>query len=115
MKECIFCQIANKSIPSKIAFESPSVLVIEDLNPQAPIHLLVIPKTHLSGPLAIDDSHDSILANMFSAVREVAKLRKTLADDGFRTVINHGVFGGQTVFHIHMHLMGGRQMNWPPG
>lgn len=114
MDDCIFCKIAAGDIPADMIYEDDKVVAFRDLNPQAPTHALVIPKKHIAtlNDLGADDEH--IVGRMVGAAREVAA-REGLADAGFRTVMNCNEAGGQTVFHIHLHLLGGRMMHWPPG
>lgn len=100
--DCIFCKIVNKEIPAKIEYETENLIVIKDLNPQAPVHLLVIPKAHFSTLLDCDDTE--LLGGLLDGVKEVARL-KGFADEGFRIVINTNEGGGQSVFHLHIHLL----------
>ncbi len=106
--------MSNLSPADKI-HESDHVIVIQDKNPQAPKHYLVIPKKHISDMLSVGEDDSKLVWEMFDAVKEVVKKKKSLGEQGFRTVINHGVHGGQSIYHLHMHLLGGRQMTWPPG
>jgi histidine triad (HIT) family protein len=115
MKDCIFCKVIAALSPADKIYESEHVLVIEDKHPQAPKHYLVMPKKHISDMLSLDEHDCKLIGEMFNAVKEVVKLKKGLGENGFRTVINYGSHGGQTVFHLHMHILGGRQLNWPPG
>jgi histidine triad (HIT) family protein len=114
MTDCIFCKIAAKEIPSKAVYEDDEAVAFRDLNPQAPVHLLLIPKKHFDSILAIGDKDQPVLAHLMKLVPKLAR-EQGLAEAGFRTVINTGPSGGQTVYHLHLHLIGGRQMNWPPG
>lgn len=109
--ECIFCKIANNQIPSKLILETEEIVAFHDLSPQAPVHVLVIPKKHYSSLNETDDIQ--ILGKLLEGAREVAK--KLDIDKGYRVVINTGKTAGQTVFHIHLHVLGGRSMQWPPG
>ncbi|WP_437529956.1 histidine triad nucleotide-binding protein [Sorangium sp. So ce726] len=111
---CIFCKIANKEIPSKVVFEDEHVIAFHDVNPQAPTHALVIPKRHIAGIAQATPEDEAVLGRLLLAARRVAELTG-IAESGFRTVVNSGVNAGQTVFHIHVHVMGGRPMAWPPG
>lgn len=111
---CLFCKIINKEIPSKIVYEDDHVLAFEDLNPQAPVHMLVIPKKHISTSLDIQEEDDGLIGRMVRAASAIAK-EKGIAERGFRTVMNCNRESGQTVFHIHLHVLGGRAMHWPPG
>jgi len=110
--DCLFCKIASDVIPVTRVYETEAVLAFPDINPQAPVHLLIIPKRHFAS-LAHTPSSDEILGQLLSAANEVAQQQHL--DNGFRIVINTGPDGGQTVNHLHLHLLGGRQMHWPPG
>ena len=113
MSDCIFCKIANKEINSNLVYEDESVVAFRDLNPQAPQHILIVPKKHVANITELDDKE--IAAHIFTEV--VPKIAKEVgvAENGFRLVINTGEEGGQTVNHLHVHLLGGRSMQWPPG
>lgn len=113
MSDCIFCKIANKEINSNLLYEDESVVAFRDLNPQAPQHILIVPKKHVANITELDDKE--IAAHIFTEV--VPKIAKEVgvAESGFRLVINTGEEGGQTVNHLHIHLIGGRKMTWPPG
>ena len=113
MSDCIFCKIANKEINSNLVYEDESVVAFRDLNPQAPQHILIVPKKHVANITELDDKE--IAAHIFTEV--VPKIAKEVgvAESGFRLVINTGDEGGQTVNHLHVHLIGGRKMTWPPG
>ncbi|MGJ4789061.1 histidine triad nucleotide-binding protein [Leptospira koniambonensis] len=111
---CIFCKLINKEIPAKIIFEDENLLAFHDIAPQAPTHVLVIPKKHI-----VDIDHTSaadkaLLGEILYRATEIAR-SLGLNKEGFRIVNNMGVLGGQTVFHLHFHILGGRQMKWPPG
>ncbi|HJM82660.1 MAG TPA: histidine triad nucleotide-binding protein [Nitrospinota bacterium] len=114
MSDCLFCEIVAGNIPCKKVEETDTLLAFEDINPVAPIHVLVIPKTHIADVLGITDNHSSVIADMYSMVNKIAKDRG-LDKMGFRLVVNNGSEAGQTVFHLHFHLLGGRPMAWPPG
>ena len=109
--ECIFCKIATKELSSKIIFENEGFIAFPDIRPVSPTHILVIPKKHFKNLQEVDDT--TILGGLLTAVKEVAKLQGL--NDGFRTVINTGDNGGQTVHHLHAHVLGGRFHKWPPG
>jgi histidine triad (HIT) family protein len=111
---CLFCRIVKKKIPSKIVYEDERVLAFEDINPQAPIHILVIPKKHISTSLEIKSDDNELVGYMFQVANKIAK-EKNIAERGFRLLMNCNRESGQTVFHIHLHLLGGRIMHWPPG
>ena len=111
----IFSKIINKEIPANIVFESETILAFKDINPQAPVHILIIPKIEI--PKVTDlkgKEHGKLLGEMVDAANSIAK-DMGIADDGFRLVFNCGNNAGQEVYHLHMHLLGGRKMNWPPG
>ena len=111
----IFSKIINKEIPADIVFESDTVLAFKDINPQAPVHILIIPKIEIPKVTDINGKeHASLLGEMMDAANKIAK-DMNIADDGFRLVFNCGNNAGQDVYHLHMHLLGGRKMNWPPG
>ena len=111
---CLFCRIVKKEISSKTVYEDDRVLAFEDINPQAPIHILVIPKKHISTLLELKSDDNELVGYMFQAANKIAK-EKNIAERGFRLVMNCNRESGQTVFHIHLHLLGGRIMHWPPG
>jgi len=114
MQECLFCKIINREIPAKIVFEDDEVLAFHDIDPKAPTHILIIPKRHIA-TLNDLDQEDAALVGRLQVT--AAKLAKELgfAEDGYRVVMNCNEDGGQTVWHIHMHLLAGRSLTWPPG
>jgi histidine triad (HIT) family protein len=110
--DCIFCKIASREISSNIVFENEKVLAFRDINPQAPVHIVVIPKTHID---TLNDVKDfGIYVEIFKAINEIVK-KEGIDKNGYRVVANCNKDGGQTVFHLHFHLLGGRYMDWPPG
>lgn len=110
--DCLFCRIIRGEIPAKLVYESPDVVAFRDINPQAPTHILVIPREHVA---SLNEATDAAMLGRLSlAAAELAK-KEGIADTGYRTVINTNRGAGQTVFHIHLHLLGGRDMRWPPG
>ncbi len=111
--DCVFCKIANGEIPSKKAYEDDKVLAFYDLEPQAPVHVLIIPKVHIESAAMIAPENSAIVAHIYVVAAKLAKELKL--DGGFRIVCNTGKDGGQTVPHLHFHLLGGRSMKWPPG
>lgn len=113
MESCIFCKIAKGEIPSKIIYEDALVMAFHDLAPQAPVHVLIVPKAHYASILDVQ-AGDGLLAHMFEAAQKLAG-EIGLSEKGFRLTINTGADGGQTVQHLHMHLLGGRSFGWPPG
>jgi histidine triad (HIT) family protein len=110
--DCIFCKIASREISSNIVFENEKVLAFRDINPQAPVHIVVIPKTHID---TLNDVKDfGIYVEIFKVINEIVK-KEGIDKNGYRVVANCNKDGGQTVFHLHFHLLGGRYMDWPPG
>jgi histidine triad (HIT) family protein len=111
----IFSKIINKEIPADIVYETDHVLAFKDIKPQAPVHILIIPKIEIPKVSDIKGKeHAALLGEMFDAANKLAR-DSGIADDGFRLVLNCGNYGGQEVYHLHMHLLGGRHMLWPPG
>ena len=111
----IFTKIINREIPADIVYETETVLAFRDINPQAPVHVLIIPKVEIAKITDLNGSeHSTLLGEMYDAANKIAK-DEGIADSGFRLVFNCGDDGGQEVYHIHMHLLGGRKMTWPPG
>lgn len=111
--DCAFCKIASGEIPSKKAYEDDQILAFYDLQPQAPVHILLIPKKHIGSAAEITPENSAIVAHIFEVAARLAKEKKL--DGGYRIVCNVGADGGQTVPHLHFHLLGGRSMKWPPG
>ena len=111
--DCVFCKSSNDEIPSKKVYEDDKILVFHDLDPQAPVHVLIIPKQHISSTWEITEENSGIIAYVFEKAPQLAK--QLGLDGGFRLVNNCGNDGGQTVQHLHFHLLGGRFMAWPPG
>lgn len=114
MSACIFCRIIEGSIPAKVVFQDDHTLAFDDINPQAPVHTLVIPKRHVASVQDVGESDQALLSRLLWTCNKIAK-DKGLSESGFRLVANTGRDGGQTVFHLHFHVMGGRHMGWPPG
>ena len=115
MSETIFSKIIRKEIPADIVFENEFILAFKDINPKAPVHVLIIPKEEISTVTELNGKEDAeMLGQLFAAANEIAKAMN-IDKDGFRLVLNCGKDGGQEVNHLHMHLLGGRQMTWPPG
>jgi len=112
--DCLFCRIANRELPTEIIYEDDTVLAFRDINPQAPTHALVIPKRHIASINHATSDDVELLGNMVLAAKHVAA-HEGLHDNGYRLVFNINNHGGQTVYHIHLHVLGGRQMTWPPG
>ena len=111
--DCLFCSIASGEIPSRKIFEDESLLAFYDIDPQAPVHFLVIPKEHIPSAAHINAENSSIVAKAFELIAQLAK--ELELTDGYRIVTNCGELGGQTVNHLHFHVLGGRGLAWPPG
>jgi histidine triad (HIT) family protein len=110
--DCLFCRIIRGEIPAKLVYESPEVVAFRDINPQAPTHILVIPREHVP---SLNQATDAAMLGRLSLVAAELAKKEGIADVGYRTVINTNRAAGQTVFHVHLHLLGGRDMSWPPG
>lgn len=113
-EDCLFCKIFAREISAKEVFRDDEVVAFEDIRPVAPTHVLVIPKEHIPTIHDLTPAHASMLAHLFEVANRVADDRN-IDRDGYRIVLNKGPQGGQTVYHLHLHLLGGRTMNWPPG
>ena len=113
MEDCLFCKIVKGEIPSKKIYEDELVYVFEDIEPTAPVHYLVIPKEHISKLDEIDESNSQVIAHIYEVISKLAK--ELNLKDGFRVVSNCGESAGQSVFHIHFHLLAGREFGWPAG
>lgn len=110
---CLFCKIINGEIPSNKVYEDETVYAFRDIEPQAPTHILIIPKQHIKSAAEIDESNSAVVAHIFEVAAKIAKQEGL--DDGFRIVNNCGDIAGQSVKHLHFHLMGGREFGWPAG
>ena len=110
----IFSKIINKEIHADILFENDKILVFRDTNPQAPVHFLVIPKKEIKTINDINEEDKSLIGELFIVAKEIAK-KEGISEKGYRTIFNCNEHGGQTVYHIHLHVLGGRQLEWPPG
>ena len=111
--DCLFCKIAAKQIPAKIVYEDSQVFAFEDIGPQAPTHLLICPRKHIVSLEEASDEDEPVLGHLQTVATKLARERNLT--EGFRTVINTGRNAGQSVLHLHLHLLGGRSMRWPPG
>jgi histidine triad (HIT) family protein len=109
---CLFCRIVRKEIPAKLVAETPECIAFRDVNPQAPLHVLVIPRDHVA---SLDETRDEALVGRLALLAADIARREGYAASGYRTVINTNADAGQTVFHIHLHLLAGRRLGWPPG
>jgi len=114
MEDCIFCKIAKKDIPAKIVYEDKAMIAFDDINPQAPVHVLLIPKKHYTSLNNIPEEEKDLLGRILLKARHIAQL-KGIKKTGYRIVLNTARDSGQDVFHIHFHVLGGRRMTWPPG
>ncbi len=113
MENCVFCKIGQKKIPSKIVYEDERIFAFEDINPQAPTHILICPHKHLASLTEAAAEDAALLGEILLTGAQIARERKLL--EGYRTVFNNGTGAGQSVFHLHLHLLGGRTFRWPPG
>jgi histidine triad (HIT) family protein len=111
--DCLFCKIAEKKIPAKLVYEDPDIFAFQDINPQAPTHILLCPRKHFASLDEAKPEDQAVLGKLLNVAAQIARERKLT--DGYRTVFNTGAGAGQTVFHLHLHLLGGRHFHWPPG
>ena len=114
MNDCIFCKIINKKISAEIVYDSQDVIAFKDLNPQAPVHILIIPKIHIPTINDLLPEHTNLIGNLIQVSKKLAK-SENIEKNGYRVGFNCNADGGQTVYHIHLHLLGGRSFSWPPG
>ena len=114
MSDCLFCKMVSGEIQPDVVHETDEVLAFRDINPQAPTHILIIPKRHISTINDIGPGDAGLIGGIFLAAREIA-VQEGIAESGYRTLFNCNKDGGQDVYHIHLHLLGGRRMGWPPG
>lgn len=114
MSDDLFLKIINREIPADIVYETEQILAFRDINPQAPVHILIIPKEHIRTMNDMDPEHTEMAGKLFLVAAELAR-KEGIAEEGYRVVMNCNRAGGQAVYHIHLHLLGGRQMGWPPG
>lgn len=114
MSDCLFCKMVSGEITPDVVYETDEVLAFRDINPQAPTHVLVIPKRHISTINELEPEDAPLMGELFLAAKAIAE-QAGFASDGYRTVVNCNRRAGQTVFHVHLHLLGGRSMHWPPG
>jgi len=110
--DCLFCRVVRKEIPAKLVAADEHSVAFRDINPQAPVHVLVIPKEHVA---SLDQARDATLLGRLSLMAAEIARKEGISGDGYRTVMNTNSAAGQTVFHVHLHLLGGRDMHWPPG
>ncbi len=114
MEHCLFCRILDRSAPAKFVYEDNDLVAIEDLHPQAPVHLLVIPRKHIASLKDASREDEPVLGRLLTVAAQLARERG-LDSKGYRTVVNTGSSAGQSVFHLHVHFLGGRAFHWPPG
>jgi histidine triad (HIT) family protein len=114
MTDCLFCKIRDREIPAEIVYEDDAVLAFNDVNPQAPVHVLIIPKKHISTVNDMTAGDSAGIGQLYLAAKAIAA-KSGIDEDGYRLVVNCNPMAGQTVYHIHLHLLGGRRMTWPPG
>ncbi|MCW8908864.1 MAG: histidine triad nucleotide-binding protein [Sedimenticola sp.] len=114
MDDCLFCKMVAREIEPDVVYENDDVLAFRDINPQAPVHVLIIPKRHISTLNDLQPADAALIGKLSLAAAAIAR-QEGIAEDGYRTLINTNREGGQVVFHVHMHLVGGRRMGWPPG
>jgi histidine triad (HIT) family protein len=111
---CIFCEIVTRQRPADIVYEDEHALAFRDVRPQAPVHILIVPRKHIIGPAEVDGANEQMAGHLVAAAVLIAQ-QEGIATEGYRLVLNQGSHGGQSVFHLHLHLLGGRRMGWPPG
>jgi histidine triad (HIT) family protein len=109
---CLFCRIVRGEVPAQVVYETPDLVAIRDINPQAPVHVVIMPRQHVA---SLNDVRDPTIAGQLATAAATIAQREGYADRGYRTVVNTNGDGGQTVFHLHLHLLAGRRMGWPPG
>ena len=114
MTDCLFCKMVKGEIPPDTVYEDDDVLAFKDINPQAPFHVLVIPKRHIATINDLTESESALVGQLFLVAKQVAA-EAGLAEEGYRTVMNCNALAGQSVYHIHLHVLAGRAMHWPPG
>ena len=114
MADCLFCGIADGKIKANLVFQDEAVLAFKDIAPKAPVHILIIPRKHIASVLDLGASDNGVIGRIFEVAGQLAR-DQGIAEKGFRVVVNSGADAGQTVSHLHYHLLGGRQMTWPPG
>jgi len=114
MSDCLFCKIVSGEIPCDKLYENDKLIAFRDIDPKAPTHILVIPKKHIRSINELDISDQNLAGEILLTAKEIAKI-ENIESSGYRTIFNTNSDGGQTVYHIHMHVMGGRQLHWPPG
>ncbi len=114
MDDCIFCRIVAGGIPADVVYRDDQAMAFRDIQPQAPVHVLLIPNEHIASTDALEEGHEALVGRLFTAAKQVAR-EQGVAENGYRLTINTGRDGNQTVAHLHLHLLGGRRFGWPPG
>jgi histidine triad (HIT) family protein len=114
MADCIFCEIVHKRMKSDMVYEDENLVAFRDINPQAPVHLLIVPRQHIESVQDVKADESELMGKMLLIAQKLAQ-NNQIDEGGYRLVLNYGINGGQTVSHLHMHLLGGRRMTWPPG
>ena len=114
MEDCLFCKIAAGEMDTDFVYHDDKVVVFEDINPQAPVHLLIVPKKHIPDLNSLEEKENELIGHIYQVAKKLAS-DNNIAESGYRLVSNCGDHGGQSVYHIHFHLLGGRQLQWPPG
>ena len=114
MSDCLFCAIVEGKIKGNIVYQDDSVVAFKDINPKAPVHVLIIPRKHVAGVLDLTAEDGALIGHIFAVAARLAR-EQGIAESGFRVVVNSGADAGQSVYHLHYHLLGGRRMTWPPG
>ncbi|MEA3340202.1 MAG: histidine triad nucleotide-binding protein [Chloroflexota bacterium] len=113
MSDCTFCRIARGEVPANILYQDDDVTAFRDMHPQAPVHILIVPNRHIAGVAQVEPDDAALLGKLFVVARRLAEQEDIV--DGYRLVVNNGPQAGQSVFHLHVHLLGGRRLSWPPG
>lgn len=114
MSDCLFCGIVDGKVKANVVYQNDRVVAFKDINPKAPVHVLIIPRKHIAGVLDVAADDGAMIGEIFQVAARLAR-ELGIAESGFRVVVNSGADSGQSVFHLHYHLLGGRQMGWPPG
>ena len=113
MSDCVFCRIVRREAPARIVYQDEEVTAFHDLHPRAPVHILVVPNRHIAGLAQVEPEDATLVGKLFVVARQVAEQEGVAS--GYRLVVNNGPLAGQSVFHLHVHLLGGRALSWPPG
>jgi histidine triad (HIT) family protein len=114
MNDCLFCGIVEGRIKGTVVYQDESVVAFKDVRPQAPVHILIVPRKHVATILDLETNDQAVIGQIFFVVKKLAR-EQGIAESGFRVVVNSGADAGQSVFHLHFHLLGGRHLGWPPG